>query len=198
MTYFHAEDVTSYYYVPDVSCADLYSLFGNLTLDLNTHRVALPPSAYLKDFALDYYGETQPMCRILIQPSRRPSQAVLGVPFLQIYNLTYSPARSSFRFQGPYTDLPSTVQGFPGWAIALIVLGSIVLLGLAGFLLYRCTQKRRLQKLLIEKRQLVVGSRGLSVFGSNASTKHRINHNSDEFDSLIERNVQEKFKNLPE
>jgi hypothetical protein len=66
LAYFYADSVTSFYYVPDVPCSEFYGSFGNLSLDFSTHRLTVPPSSYLKDFKLNYYGEAQPMCRVLL------------------------------------------------------------------------------------------------------------------------------------
>ena len=90
MEYFSASDVTSYFYVSGVNCSTLYSLLGDLSLQVDEVLMRIPSESYLEDFKFDYYGDVAQQCRFMVEPSNRNEvNNVLGTVFIENYNFTY-------------------------------------------------------------------------------------------------------------
>ena len=101
----------------------------------------------------------------MVEPSLNYSVTVLGTAFLENYNVTLDLVSKSITLYGDIiTEKP---KPFPLWAIVLIsVVGGVLLLVGIALKVGQCIRDRR-RKAVVERRDLLIGNRGLSIFDSN-------------------------------
>ena len=151
LDHIYIPNVASYLQFTGSSCSDIQEFaLPNITFklerpnDSNTlnQRLHVPAYAYVKDYTVDYYGDNQLSCRIMVQQNfYENSSIILGTVFLEEYGVGLLLESSTMGFDGYIELLPPDSSKVPLWAI--IVLSLIVLTAITASFTVCIKQKLR-------------------------------------------------------